>query len=55
MELTVGGTDNHDDEYAFAAQLQDKVRINSIHGNLSMDGPQIGKLDAVGTQQRNNN
>jgi len=40
MELTVGGTDNKDDEYAAALALGDRVRINFVSGNLSLDGPQ---------------
>lgn len=55
MELSVGGTDNHDDEYAFAAQLQDKVRINFIGGNLSMDGPQISPTSGNWTPSGLNN
>ena len=55
MELSVGGTDNKDDEFAYALALGDKVRINKLGGNLSLDGPQITPTTGNWTLSSDNN
>eukprot|EP00041_Stephanoeca_diplocostata_P012091 m.201608 g.201608 ORF g.201608 m.201608 type:complete len:516 (+) comp18804_c0_seq7:138-1685(+) len=41
MELPVYSTDDKEAEYAAAVALGNRIRINFVGGNLSLDGPQI--------------